>query len=347
MVKFDGDLIYLYSENSRTKINEISNSLKKSPQRLKYTLNHYEKTEIVSMAHCVFDYSYFGLVLFKVYFKGGYISEKDKTEIVNRLRDNPYVVALYELIGEFDLAIELLSPNPSRFNKELRKVASMMPTLNNYKVILNVVTHIYPKTYLVKNKNLLPPLQREIIVGGDRAVEDFNDNEMAILKNILINSRFRFTRLAKQSGLNIKTAISVFRNLRKRKIIKGFKYIIDTNNLGIYKFRLFLKLHNVSLEREKQLMDFMLDLPEVVQLSKTVGDWSMEVDIECLEKVKIRQLTIMLRERFKDLIETFNIIEFYQYYKRAYLPAYLFTKEEADEPAYVPQQTIRSFEARR
>ena len=135
--KFDGDLIFLYSENARTRIREIAHMLTKSPQRLKYSLKMLEKEGFVNYPHCIFDYSYFGLILFRVYFKGGYISEKDKDYIIRELKENEYVVSIYELTGEFDLAVEMLSPNPSRFNKELKKVTSIIPTLNNYKIILN------------------------------------------------------------------------------------------------------------------------------------------------------------------------------------------------------------------
>jgi hypothetical protein len=74
----------------------------------------------------------------------------------------------------------------------------------------------------------------------------------------------------------------------------------------------------------------MLKAKEVVQINKTVGDWDMEIDIESPDKNKIRYLTIQIREFFMDLIETFNIMEFYQAYKRDYLPKYLFAKESED-----------------
>jgi len=55
-----------------------------------------------------------------------------------------------------------------------------------------------------------------------------------------------------------------------------------------------------------------------------VGDWDMELDIEALDKSKIRSIIIDMREKFKDLIEKFNLIEVYKCYKKSYLPAYLF-----------------------
>ncbi len=333
--KENRDLLFLYSESARAKRRDMAGLLKKSPQRINYSLKALEKQGILKDPYCIFDYSYFGLILFRIYFKGGYVSEKDKDKIIKKLSGHDYIVAIYELSGEFDLAIEILSPNPSRFNKELRSVVNEIPTLNNYKIIHNIVTHIYPRSYLIKNPNVLANIQPEIIIGGDREVQTFTKNEMQIMEKLLKNPRTRLTKLAKQSYLNIKTAGTVLKHLKQGKIIRGFKYIIDTDKLGVNRFRLFLKLHHLSDAREAELMNYMLNKKEVIQLHKTVGDWDMEVDIESLDKTEMRKLIIELRENFKDLIESFNIIEFYEYYKKTYLPAYIFRPEEAGPESYI------------
>lgn len=324
MTKIDKNLIFLYSENARFRINDLSKFLKKSPQRLKYALSVLKKESIILYPHSIIDYSYFGLILFRIYFKGGYIGEKDRSNIISKLNENPYITSIYELSGEFDLAIELISPNPSRFNKEFKKIITDIPTLNNYKVILNLVTYIYPRFYMTKNIEFFTQAPHEIIIGGDRTVEDFTDKELLVIKSLLTNPQIRFTSLAKESNLNIKTAMSIIKNLKKRKIIKGFKHIISVEKLDLFRFRLFLKLHNLSREREDQLMSYLLKAKEIIQVNKTIGDWDIEIDLETLEKVKIRQMIIELRETFKDIIENFDSIEFYRYYKKSFLPLYLF-----------------------
>ncbi len=320
----DSDLVYLASENAREKIKELSLVLKKSSPRLKYTLKLLEREGVLYNPYTVFDYSYFGLMLFRVYFKGGYISENDKVEIIKKLQENNYIVAMYELNGEFDLAIEIESPNPSRFNKELKKVASLIPSLNTFKMVLNVVTHLYPRTYLIKSQIVATSAETEIIVGGDRSIELFSTSEMMVMKALLEHPRLRLTHLAQQAELNVKTASSILLDLRKRKIIKGFKYLLDVNRLNLYKFRVFLTLHNISQEREDEMLAYFMNVREVVQVNKTIGDWNLEVDIESLDKTKIRLLITEMRERFKEIISYFNLIEFYQYYERAFLPKYLF-----------------------
>jgi len=323
MAKYDYELLYMVTENSRMGLREMSNRLKKSPQRLKYSISVLGKSGIIKEPFCVFDYSYFGLILFRVYFKGGYISENDKQRILEQLNSNPYVTTTYELTGEFDLVAEFLCPNPSKFNKELKKIVQIFPTLNDYKIILNLVSYLFPRNFMLTT-NSHEASNIEVIIGGDRELADFSPNEKAVIKNILAEPKLRLTELAKRSGLNIKTAKSVLTGLEERNVIKGYKSILDTDTLGLNKCRLFLRLHNISAEREKELNEHLQKTKEIVQANKTVGDWDLEVDIEAEGSVRTRAIIMRMRREFRDLIESFNLIDFFTYYKRSYLPMYLF-----------------------
>jgi DNA-binding Lrp family transcriptional regulator len=325
--KLDKNLIFLQSENCRARIKDMAAALKKSSPLIKYSINHLEKEGIIKSPYCVFDYSYFGLILFKVYFKGGYIGEKDKAKIISALSDNNYVISIYELAGEYDLAIEMLSPNPSRFNKELKKIIDEFPTLNNHKIALNMVTYIYPPTFLLEDPELAKRVKSYIVIGGDRSIEQFDKSEMSIIKSLLENPRVRFTSLAKKSGMNVSTAKKILRKLKEKKIIRGYKYTIDTGKLNIYKYRIFLKLHNMSQEKEEQLKETFLMTKGITAMNKIVGDWNLELDVESLDKTTVRQLIIKIREDFKDVIENFNIMEHYDTYKKKFLPSYLFFQE--------------------
>lgn len=361
MVKIDYSMLYLKSENARMRLKEVSRALRKSSQRLKYNLDMLEKEEIIKNPYCVFDYSFFGLILFRIYLRGVYVADHDKKKIINELSNNPYIVSIYELTGEYDLVVEFASPNPSKFNKELKKIVNIMPNLNDYKIILNIVTHIYPRHYLTKSisktadsrisrigKNRVARSTKKIIVsniveemidtkisdyqpqyiekviGGDREWELFTENEMKVMKSLLIYPTSRLSKLAKYSELNVKTIKSILKNLAKRNVVRGFKYILDKDKLGIHAFRLFLKLHHITQERETSLMNYLRNSREIIQTNKTVGDWDLEVDIESIDSGKIRQIILQIREEFKDIIERFNLIEFHDSYKKSYLPAYLF-----------------------
>lgn len=327
MKKYDSNLIFLYSENSKLKLKDISQVLKKSSQRLKYSLRQLDKEGIVYLPHCLFDYSYFGLLLFRVYFKGGYVGEKDKTKIIQTLAENDYIVSIYELSGEFDLAVEMMTPNPSRFGKEIKRIIFSIPTLSNYKVVLNQVTYFYPRLYLVNNEEIINLLPIEILIGGDRKIEVFDQKELLLLKNLWEKPNIRYTFLAKNSKINVKTAVKLLADLSRRKIIRGYKLIVDNSKLNIHRVRLFLKIYSTSQERGDQLMSYLQKTKEIVALNKTIGDWDMEIDMESPDRTAIRRIIVNLREEFKDLIYFFNSTDVYYFYKKSYLPKFLFVPQ--------------------
>jgi len=304
-------------------LKNMSQYLKKTPQRLKYSISILEREGFIKNPYCIFDYSYFSLILFRVYFRGSYSNEKEKTKIIKKLSTNPYIISVYELTGEFDLSAEFAAPNPSKFNKEFKKIISAIPTLDNYKIILNIVTHTYPRYYLTK-KESFHTFYAERVVGGDREKEAFNKKDKAVIKNLLLNPRMRMTELAKKSQLNMKTVKSILKKFRQKNIIKGFKYTLNTEKIGINKWVLFLRLHNLNLKKELRLMKYIFQTKEIIQLNKTVGDWDMEIYIESLDKNRVREVVMSIREEFKDIVAGFNLIEFYDQYKKSYLPMHLF-----------------------
>src|SRR3989344_2001632 len=327
MVKIDYNALYLRSENGRMRLKEVSRALRKSPQSLKYNFDALEKEGIIKNPYCVFDYSYFGLVLFRTYLRGIYVAEQDKKRIINILENNPYVTTINELTGEYDLAVEFASPNPSKFNKELKKISTLIPNLNDYKVVLNIVTHIYPRHYLTNPHEKIQMPYSERVIGGDRERGEVNENEMKLIKTLLFYPTSGLSKLAEHSEMNVKTAKSILNNLMKKNIIRGFRYCLDREKLGINASRLFLKLHHLTIERETSLMSYLRNAKEAIQANKTVGDWDMEIDIEALDAGKIRQAILQIRIEFKDIIERFNLIEFHDTYKKSYLPMYLFGEE--------------------
>ena len=150
---------------------------------------------------------------------------------------------------------------------------------------------------------------------------------LEILKHLSHSPKIRFSTLAKKSNLNIKTATKILHQLEKNKIIRGYKYNVNLQKLNGYQCRLFLNLHNVSQEREADMLQYFLRCKEITQTNKSIGDWDIEVDIESIDRSKIRFLTLEIREKFKDIIQSFNIMQIYEYYSRKYLPDYYFEPE--------------------
>ncbi|MBN2567440.1 Lrp/AsnC family transcriptional regulator [Candidatus Woesearchaeota archaeon] len=316
----DFDLVFLRAEDARCRLKELARLLRKSSQLVKYRVSSLLRRGVLFDPYCVVDYAYLGLLLFKVYIKGAYVGEKDKAAMIRRLGEDPDVVAVYELGGEYDLVIEVMAENPSRFGKVVRRLVDHNPTLRHHTVALNVVTHLYPRQYLVRKLPSLSSIKPEIIIGGDREPKALSPQERAALRALVLNPTMGVSRLAKEAEINPATMRKIMRLLRKARVVRGCRYSVDVGGIGASQYRIFLSLHNLTAEREEGLFDAFREAKEVINASKTIGDWDLEVDVASLDAPAVRRLTMELRERFKDIIASFNITEFYQGHVRRYLP---------------------------
>lgn len=322
MRKIDLNLVHMRSAAARMSLKDIAKHFHKTPQRTKYTLSLLEKENILRNPHCLIDYSVFDILVFRVYIKGGYVRDQEKTKMIEQLSHNSSILSIIEFEGEYDFAVEVGIRHPSELRSHLSSLLRTIPSVTDYKVLLNLSTYLYSSNYLTKE----PPLDTvpSIIIGGERNPEHINTRELQVIEQLITNPLARLSHLAKTTSLHEKTVKHIIDTLTEQKIIRGFRYVRDLEKLNITKRRLFLKLHNISQEREKSLLLFFEQTPEIVQADFTIGDWDIELDIESIEKSKIRYIIVKLRDEFKDIIERFNLIDWYTTYQRTYLPQWLF-----------------------
>jgi len=304
--------IYLLTENSRIQYSQIGKKIRKSPQ---YARNLALTLEPLINPVTLIDYSRLSLLLFRVYFRGGFAKESELENLMKQISNIPLVTTIRQLSGPYDLQVDFITPNPSRFNKEIKELITDKKELTNYDVSVNVVSHIFPRKYLVSNQNF-----DSIIIGGDRIEEVIDKSQKAVLKELIKNPSASITDIAKKTTLNVRTILSIMKRLKEMKIIRGYKaeYNIYSNE-GI-RNRITLKLHNLNTLREKELVRHCLYQPNIVAINKTIGPWDIEIDVETKNTQEFRKVYLEIREKFIDIIQTFNYFTVLDVYQKSYIP---------------------------
>ena len=234
---------------------------------------------------------------------------------------NPYVTSVYEIGGQYDLLVEFMAQNPSKFNKELKLLIKEHDGLNNYDVIINVVSHIYPRNYLMSKHKEFSELSHslKIIIGGDRDRITLSNNEKKVLSTLIKNPKIRLTAIASKLRINIKTVISAIKLLESKKVIRAYKSALNMQKYNLIKNKITLKLHNIDIKKEKNMLNFCLNNPNIVKFSKTIGAWDIEIDVETSSPTEFREIYLKVREEFKEVVRSFNSYRIYKVFKHNYL----------------------------
>jgi len=306
--------------NSRTPFSKFKKRLRKSQQQISYTVNSLLKKGIIQQFNTIIDYSKLNVLSFRVYFKVSYVGKEKFTKLIEFLKSDPHTSWVATCGGRYDLICTFMSANPSQFNKTLKAIMAKFPAqLKNYLVLTTVVVRGFGRKHFFKNFSILP----EIIYGGDRKPEEIDETDMKILSQLSEKARMSSVRLGRMLSLTPKTIIQRIKKLQERKIIVGFKPILNPRKMGLNSTLLMIRYHNVSSEMEDKLIDYLKAHPNVVSAVKTLGEWDIEIQIEVGETAALRKIEMEIRQKFALLIQEIESIPLFTTYKENFFPKFL------------------------
>lgn len=306
--------------DSRVHFSRLGKKIRKSQQQVSYTVNSLTEKGIIKNFYALIDYSRLSVLHFRVYFKVSYISEEKFKELVNYLVSIPYTSLVINCGGRYDLICTFFALNVSQFNKTLRLIMEKFPRqLQNYTVLTTIVIRGFGRKYLFKDNFMI----QETFVGGDREPEDMDGTDIMILNELAENARVSSVELGKILDLSPKTIIKRIKKLCEKKVILGFKPLLNQREMGYTSTLLLIRYHNISSELENKLINYLKMHPNVISAVKTLGEWDIEIEIEVKDSEKLRRIEMEIRQKFALLIQQIESIPLYQVYKKNFFPRFL------------------------
>lgn len=93
------------------------------------------------------------------------------------------------------------------------------------------------------------------------------------------NSRLPLTKLAKKLRISKETANYRVHSLVKNGIIKKFITQIDATKLGYNVYKMFFKFQNLTKEKEKELLDWLINNEYVYWIADSKGKWDLNISV--------------------------------------------------------------------
>jgi len=129
-----------------------------------------------------------------------------------------------------------------------------------------------------------------------------------ILTELLINSRVPINILAKKVGVSREVATYRFNKLMKDKTILWLYPIIDTEALEFQRFGCLFQLKNISHEKEKEFLNYLVEHDFVTWLSPNVGRWNVAFDILAKDKNHLQEIVKEITSYISDYLESYLVI---------------------------------------
>ena len=282
----DFKLLLELDKNCREPLSLIAKKIKISQQLTSYKIKNYLENKLILSFNPFIDYVRFGYLNFRVYLKINYLSEEKFNALLKILQEHPSITELLECGGKYDLIAVFATLSPSEFNKKLKELISKYPSqLRNYTILTTIVTHYYSRYYLINpskgDVNLFrDPSRSDTLIGGDRSFLPIDEKDKKILELLRSDARIPNISIAKELKLDPKTIRQRINSLQEKTVVKAYRPIFNVQKIGFIVNKILLKYHNLSVEKERELITFCKFNPNIIDLIKLFGEWDLELTVE-------------------------------------------------------------------
>jgi len=140
-----------------------------------------------------------------------------------------------------------------------------------------------------------------------------------ILYELDINARQSNSQIAKKIGTSKEVVNYRVNRLIEKGIINYFHTIIDSSKLGFTLYRIFIKYHNLTKEKEQKIYDYLKS--KVGWFVSVRGEWDMNIAVFKKRVSEFQEFWVDFKNHFGNIIEKHqqSIIPSMWHYRKGYL----------------------------
>ena len=312
----DCRLLYELDMDSRRSYQQLGRKLRLGKNTVRYRGEGLKKSGIIKGFHAMINYGLLGKIGFRIYLSLEDATPEKEKEMIAFLAAKNEVVWLASMDGRHNLGafviVENLKAMDDFWNEFLEKYISHIGER-----LITVLSSVYyfSAAYLSKSK-------KNTFMVGMSAIgkEDVGELDVAILHLLAGNAVMPLVEIAQKLKKTPKTILARMKSLEERKILLGYKCILDFEKLGYEHYRIAFDLFKLTWQRETHFREFSMQHPNIVSMERHIGGYDFEIALQVKNAAELRIILDELRKQFSDIIRSHQILHIYEEHKNTYLP---------------------------
>ncbi len=315
----DRKLLYELDLDSRQSAHQLAKKIGLSKDAIIYRMKKLQEAGIIKQFHTVIDVGKLNLISFRLYLKLQNTTPEKEAEIIEYLKAKSVVAWLVSIDGEYDLGLWILTKTITEMNlfwKEL--LQKYRDNIEERHLAIFTKVSYFPRTYLLEKKSN----DLEYVFISEPHSTDLDETDLAILQLLAPQARLPVTEIAQKLKLTAKTVAARIRLLEKKKVIVGYRTVFDLEKLGYLYYKVHFNLHNASLQKERQLRQYIKQHPNIVYDNEVLGGDDIEIEVQVASPQEFRSICHEIKHEFAGIIKGYKYMIFYQEHKFIFFPTY-------------------------
>ena len=313
----DKKILFELDFNARMSYSQLARKVGLSKQGTEYKVKNLIKKGVIKGFYPVINVPKLGYIYCRVFLTLQNLTKKRQNEIIKYLINHKKVFWLFSMQGMFDLLIVIWAKSVTEFKEFVEELENKFweNIKTKFETVTTDVIH-YQHRYLLGIKKT-----REIHIKETSERIKIDDLDKKILDVLCIDARIPLVDISKQINESPKLVAYRIKKLEEKRLIEGYRSLINHNKIGFTYYKIFINLNNISKQQSIKLKSYIRNNPFVIYFVEGVG-LPGDLDIEMMVKSNQQLFDFIndLKFKFPTLIGEYNTVIFMDTLKVNYLP---------------------------
>ncbi len=313
----DKKILFELDFNARISYSQLAKKVGLSKQGAEYKVNNLVKKGVIEGFYPVINIPKLGYIYCRLLITLQRVTEEKRKEIIDYLTNHNRVFWLFDMQGMYDLVIVIWAKSVTEFKDFAEDLESKFAENIKRKVetITTDVIHFQNRYFLGTEKT------KEIHIKETSERIEIDELDKKILSILCTNGRTPLVNISEMVNESAKVVAYRIRKLEKKKLIEGYRPIINHNKIGYTYYKIFISLNNISKEDLGKLKQYIKNNPLVIYIVEGIG-LPADLDIEIMVKSNQQLFDFIkdLKFKFPTLIGEYQTVIFMATLKVKYLP---------------------------
>lgn len=318
--KVDSSILFMLDTNARSSVASIAKALSLPEATVRYRMQTLYATGTISTAYPVLGVGSVGMSVHKFMFKLQKADEQEIDRFVNYLVSHKLVNWVARFNGNFDVGCTLLVKDVGEVSGFLDKTRRYFHlNIRKMSYAVNIRAEFFARDYLIRKRRLAKAESAGYSSFAEQQVV-LDTLDWDILRALTNDPRVSATQISETLKYSSETIGRKLRALEQRKVITGYRLVLNPSTIGRTSYYMLVNLNFVSDERLAKMINYLRTHPCVVYLIKMLGEWDYDISLELKDAAQHRAFMIDLMQHFSDVIMDIQTLTTWQVAKFSILP---------------------------
>ncbi len=305
----DKKIINELSINSRTPSKRIAKKVGSSKETVNYRIKKLEENGFIRRFNTVFDMSKLGYKYYLIYLKLDYLFPVKEKEIINYLRNSKLCLNVRLTEGSnYDLDFVILVKNSKELDQFFDEFKEKFgESIHEKQIDLIIETYQMNKRFFKKQEKT-----RESFVQSTKNEIKLDKLDKKIINFLSINSKIKFTEIAKKLNANPKTVAYKIKKLEKKGVIFAYTILQNYNKMGLNSYEISLMI--TDPKEINSMLGFFDNTNKASSARKIIGQYDLTIELNLRSNEYLRKVMEKFKKKFKAKFHLYEISQIYREY---------------------------------